>query len=154
MRLPCPENRAFTLLEVLIALAVFSTAATVFVAAVNSGMIALDLAKNQARSEVNERFILRQILPIPTRRQMEEGGEVVLPDDTTARWSADILETNIVDLFELRITLEYETDFRVSLDDADEATFSYYVLRQNWYENPGDRTARITEKRDTLENRR
>lgn len=94
-----PGVRAFTLIEVLVSLAIFAVAAVVL------GATYVNLLENYAavsRRQEHEqelRLARAQLLGEPDRRRGEEGGTLDLPGNRTAFWRASIRETGVADLF-------------------------------------------------------
>lgn len=120
-------HTAFTLVEVLVAVAIF----VVFVGAFSQALV----ASFNAVSAINElqnydtdlRLVRRTVLQIKERDDVEDGGEVETIGSGEAKWEAEIETVEVIDLFKLTLTIEFE-------DDPDEAVHEMvlYVLRPDW----------------------
>ena len=133
--------RAFTLLEVLIALGIFALAAAAFLTAINSGVqVITRAAQNDAFGE-NQRFALRQILAIEDEETFEEGGEFTLPNDGFLMWAADIEPTQTLGVFRVELLLEQELDGE-NFGGAErrEERLSVFLYRPAWGD-PADNAA-------------
>lgn len=98
-------GRAFTLVEVLVALAIFALAA-VALGAAYVNLIQLHAAlKARDGSGDDMQWARAVLLAEPDRAVAEQGGDVVLPDGRSATWRAVITPTGVSDLFEVEIEL-------------------------------------------------
>jgi general secretion pathway protein I len=104
---PARCHRAFTLVEVLVSLAIFSLAAVVL------GTAYVNLLENyhamQAWTAGKDElaFARAGLLVEPDRQHAERGGEVALSAGGTLRWEAKIDEAALPDLF--RVEFSYES---------------------------------------------
>ncbi len=98
-------RRAFTLVEVLVALAIFAIAA-VALGAAYVNLIQLHAAlKARDGSGDDMQWARAVLLAEPDRATAERGGDVVLPDGRSATWRATIAPTGVSDLFDVEIEL-------------------------------------------------
>lgn len=146
--LPC--RKGFTLVEVVIALAIFAFAAVVFTEGFTSILLSLDSLDQRTAEVTDIRFIRSQIIKEPDLDTFEEGGEVETVDSGTAYWQAVVEPAFVADLFDVTLTIELpETDYR----EAEVITERFYLLRPTWSE-PLDRSEIIADNKERLEDRR
>ncbi|MFI5357561.1 MAG: type II secretion system protein J [Opitutales bacterium] len=95
-------RHAFTLLEVLVSLAIFALAAIVLSAAylnVINGYRAHDRAQEQ---EAGWSLARTALLTEPDRAKVESGGTLNLPDGGALNWTAKIEPADLADLFSVQ----------------------------------------------------
>lgn len=134
------SRHAFTLIEVLVALAILALAAIVLGAAYANTLTAHAAVAQRAAAGNAMDFLREQVLNEPEREKVEKGGDVSLPDDRHVRWEARVEEAVVPDLF--KVTLTTRTSGGTMKAD-EEATETIMVLRPTW----SDPT-----KRETLRN--
>ena len=127
LRSPISTLRAFTLLEVLVALTIFAVAAVVLGATYVNVLANYTAAAARHEHAQDLRFVRVPLLNEPDRRKTEAGGELALPSGGTARWSATVAETTVADLFRVRWRCEIRTG---GLPWVREETF--LLLRPTW----------------------
>lgn len=103
MKIKFPAVHGFTLLEVLVSLAIFGLAAVMLAAAYVNTLNAYDAAARRNGHEQDLKLVRGAVLAEPERKKVEEGGEIMLPDNRRARWEARIAPAGVADLF--RVTL-------------------------------------------------
>jgi len=147
------SRRAFTLLEVLVALSLFAVASAMLVQSALNAVRAYELVQPESNREQMFRFVLRTIIATEDREEMEDGGDITLPDDSVANWEAEIEETQLLDLFLVTIEVELDDGFGGS---GEEITRSYQVhlYRPDWDYEDGNRDEILEDRRDNLEDRR
>lgn len=124
------DRRAFTLVEVLVALAIFAISSVVL------GAAYLNLLQLQAAMRVRDtaeddlRWTRAALLAEPDRALAERGGDVVLPDGRRAMWRSTITPTNVSDLFD--VTLEVEAPPPGGSGDQVRSTVALRLLRPTW----------------------
>lgn len=131
----CARPAAFTLVEVLVSLAIFAIAAVVLGAAyVNLLTNYQAVLTRQARQD--EVGYLRAALQAePDRRKAEEGGEMALAGPGEIRWHARIDGTAVADLFQVEFVCELSTPGGAA-PRVERETFM--LLRPTW-SDPADR---------------
>lgn len=97
-------RRGFTLIEVLVSLALLGLAAVVLGAAYVNTLDAHRAAAARAASGAPLEFLREPILNEPERDKIEKGGEVQLPDNRRLVWQAKVEETAVPDLFAVTVT--------------------------------------------------
>jgi general secretion pathway protein I len=98
--------RAFTLIEVLVALAIFAIAAVVLGAAYVNLLQTHAALRDRDGSESDIAWAREALLAEPDRAVVERGGDLVLPDGRSAVWRATITPTGVSDLFD--VALEFD----------------------------------------------
>lgn len=119
----------FTLLEVLVSLAIFAMAAVVIGATYVNALNAYQAA--DARNEYTQdlRFVRTAVLTDADRDKVEEGGDISLGDNKRAHWQADIEPTSTADLFSVTWTCEI-TD--PAQPKPYKVTQTFLLLRPTW----------------------
>lgn len=145
----CQRRPGFTLMEVLIALAVFALAAIVLGAAYVNVLLSYEAVTRRNDREENVRMMRAGLLTEPDRTKAETGGDIGLPGNRTGRWEAKIEESTVADLF--RVTLHCE------IPEADSPQPWIYeqtllLLRPTW-SDPTVREKLRGESRDRLAQR-
>ncbi|GHB97759.1 prepilin-type N-terminal cleavage/methylation domain-containing protein [Cerasicoccus arenae] len=141
----------FTLVEVLLALGLFALASAMLVQSATNAIRAYEAVQSNSNQEQMYRFMLRSIIAIEDREEVEDGGDWELPDESAASWEAEIEETEMLDLF--RVTIQIEIESNSSQSSSDEPrSFEVYLYRPDWSE-AGEREQLLNERRDAWEDR-
>jgi general secretion pathway protein I len=119
----------FTLLEVLVALAIFAMAAVVLGATYVNALNAYHAASRHNEYETDLRFVRAALLTEPDRNKAEEGGDLDLGGDKRAHWQSEIAPTNTVDLFSVAWTCQITDPARAQ---PYRVTQTYLLLRPTW----------------------
>ena len=141
---------AFSLIEVLIALALFAIAANV----ISSAFINALLSRERNDSRLYNDFAIQtarmQLLLEKNIEDAEDGGTVETLELGEVDWYAEILPTEIVDLFEVQL---YGTFY--DLEDSQKANFSetLFLLRPTWSKSDERSMLLEDKKQDLLEKR-
>ena len=122
--------RAFTLLEVLIALAIFAIAAVVLGGAYVNLMLAHAAIRDRDGTEADIAWAREALLVEADRAVVERGGDVILPDGRTATWRATLTATNVSDLFD--VSLELTAPPPGGSGDLVRTTETLRLLRLTW----------------------
>lgn len=97
---------AFTLIEVLVALAIFALAAVVL-GATYVNLLRTHAALRERDGTGDDIQWARDVLLLePDRQTAERGGDIVLPDGRQASWRATIEPTEVSDLFDVVLELD------------------------------------------------
>lgn len=125
----------FTLLEVLVALAIFALTAIVLGAAYVNVLngYALVARMNQINEDVV--FARAQLLAEPDRKLIEEGGAFESTKGRRVQWTGTIASTAINDIFTVTFVCEI-TDGATS--DPEKITQTFTLLRPTW-SDPAER---------------
>jgi general secretion pathway protein I len=144
------KRRAFTLIEVLVSLAIFAVAA-VSLGAAYSNVLLSRIAMKQDEQRLDDRARCRAaLLETPGFEDVEAGGEIHLPGGRTARWEGKIEATSVSDLFAVQLTAEIEA---ADGGEAEEFAETRMLLRPTW-SIPSDRQKIRDEARQRLEKER
>ena len=140
------SRSGFSLIEVVIALALFSIAAVVLSDTfVNTLLMRERGVSNDARNR-DIQAVRMQLLLEPNREDAEDGGKYETLSNGSANWEAEIEPTNVIDLFQVNFRIEFQ-------DPQDEQDPSYqetlYLLRPTWSESD-ERSDLLQEKKDAL----
>lgn len=148
------SRRAFTLLETLVALSLFTVASALLVQSALNAVRAVEAVRSDSDQEQLFRFVLRTIMAIEDREAMEDGDDWELPDESTATWEVEIEETEMLDLF--RVNVEIELDRGRFGGSGEDITRNYqiFLYRPDWEYEDGNRDQILNDRRDNLEDRR
>ncbi len=123
--------RAFTLVEVLISLAMFAFAAVVLGAAYVNVLLNYHNMQRRTAEKDDIAFARATLLAEPQRERAEEGGELPLADGGRLRWNAEVEETDIADLFRVELIVEISPGGQAAMRRE---TQSFLLLRPTWSE--------------------
>lgn len=139
----------FSLLEVLLALALFALATMVLAGAYINVLNGLEGVKSDQALEQEMRWLRERVVMLTERAELERGGEIPTPDFGVAEWHATVTPSpTLADLFLVELT--------VSLGDGSlerprrELTERMWVLRPQWSE-PLEREKLRGEARNRIE---
>jgi prepilin-type N-terminal cleavage/methylation domain len=121
--------RAFTLVEVLVSLAIFALAAVALGAAYVNLILAHEALRRTEPQDEALRLARRALLAEPELEAAETGDEVVLTDERTARWRAEIEPLPVADLFSATLEVEVPAPDRGS---TEKFTETHVLLRPTW----------------------
>ena len=142
---------AFTLVEVMVALAIFGMAVVVLGAAYVNVLNGYEAIRRDKIKEEELAFVFARILGYQVREDFEAGGTVDTLHAGPFSWSASLERTQVADLFEAEI--------RVTLPERDiggrraETTERVLIFRPGWEES-AERDRLWTETRERLEESR
>ncbi len=136
----------FTLLEVLVALAIFALAAVVLGATYVNALNAYEAATRHNEYSEDLRFVRTAVLTEPDRNKVEEGGELALGGNKRARWQAEIASTNTVDLFSVAWTCAITDPSR---HEPYRTSQTFLLLRPTW-SDPVERSTLLEQARERI----
>ena len=123
------QSCGFTLLEVLVGIAILAMAAVVLGAAY-ANTLGAHAAVAQRASQGNGMDYLREVIFNESERsKVEEGGQLALPDGRQLSWEAQIEEAAVPDLFKVVIRGRISGS---AAKDAEEFEQTSMLLRPSW----------------------
>ncbi len=145
------QNRpGFSLIEVVVALAIFAMSAVVLTDTFVNSLLAREKGVGNDTRNRDIRAVRMQLLLEPNRDDAEDGDTYETLSNGVASWEADIEPTNVIDLFQVQLRVDFEEP-----QDEQEASYqeTLYLLRPTWSESD-ERSDLLQEKKDALRNRR
>jgi general secretion pathway protein I len=124
------KKRAFTLIEVLVSLAIFALAAVGLGAAYSNVLLSRAALKNKGVGEEDFARCRAAMLETANYADIEKGGDVYLPDDRMARWKGKIEPTTVTDLFWVTLSVEIQTSAGGPYETQPDQ--SQWLLRPTW----------------------
>lgn len=140
------KERAFTLLEAVLALALFAAAAVAVSQICVNCLLAVDAPDKRPLDDAVREQLVSAALGISDYDKLEDGIDVDAFDGNKYKVRAYAAPTAILDLFELEIVC--------SRDDGEYRTKLFVKRNSSWYENADDREDIIKDRTDLLEDRR
>jgi len=141
------RKKAFTLIEVLVALSIFALAAVGLGAAYSNVLLSRMALKEKGVGEEDFARCRAAMLETANFADIEKGGDVYLPDDRMARWKGKIEPTTVADLFRVTITVEIQATAGGSYGAPREQ--SQWILRPTWSVE-SDRTKLLADAKQRL----
>lgn len=140
------HSKAFSLIEVLIALALFAICSNLIASAFINALLARERDPSSSYQDIAINTVRRQLLLEKNIENAEDGGTLTLLEKGEASWTAEIRTTNIIDLFECRFDIEF-----LESDSPSQETYSetLYLLRPTWSKSD-ERSTLLQEKKDAL----
>ena len=142
------DARAFSLIEVLVALAIFALAAVVLGAAYVNVLNAYSRVGQVAQQDEELRFARQAVFQEADLEKVEEGGEFQTADGRRVSWRVQVEPTNVADLFDVTFTCERTTD--TATGRAETVVQQFRLLRPSW-SKPEEREKLRTEARERIE---
>lgn len=143
-------RHAFSLIEVLIAVAIFFIAVVALSFAFSNTLQSLATLEREYDFDTDLRFVRSIVIQEPDLDTFEEGGEVETLGQGMAVWNAFVEPTSVTDLFRVELTIE------MSPLEAPEAVVHeeiLYLLRPTW-SDPVDRSALLADATQKLRDQR
>ena len=140
------QRQGFSLIEVLIALALFAICSNLIASAFINALLARERDPSSTYQDIAINTVRRQLLLEKNIDDAEEGGTLTLLEKGEASWTTEIYPTDIIDLFECRFDIEF-----LESDKPNQDTYSetLYLLRPTWSESD-ERSSLLQEKKDAL----
>ncbi len=124
------SRRAFTLIEVLVSLAIFALAAVGLGAAYSNVLLGRVALKEHSIGIDDIARARAAMLETINFANLEIGGDIYLPDERMAKWKASALPTTVSDLFLVTLTVEMQTERGGAFGPPHVET--QYLLRPTW----------------------
>lgn len=149
MRRPPPSSSAdagFTIIEVLVALMIFTMAAVVLGSTYVNVLTAYQTAARGYQRNQDVRFARAAVLSEPDREKVEKGGDFQGTNDRRVVWKAAIEPTETADLF----TVNFECEITgPEFKQPEHTKESFRVLRPTWSKD-NERETRRAESRGRI----
>ena len=128
-RRPSTIRGGFTLVEVLISLAIFALAAVVLAVSYLNVLSGYQAVGKRQQSEEEWKLIRSVVLSESDRTKVEAGGQLQLPDNSNVQWKATIESTAVADLF--AVTIQSQPEFATG-NEARMQEEKLMLLRPSW----------------------
>jgi general secretion pathway protein I len=140
-------RRGFSLVEVLVALSIFTLAAIVLGASYVNVLNAYSRVGEAAQQDEDLRFARQALFLEPELEKVEEGGDFQTTDGRRVVWRAVVEPTNVADLFAVTFTCELGATSAGARAETVVQTFR--LLRPTW-SKPEEREKLRQEARDRI----
>lgn len=130
------RRRGFTLLEVLVALAVFATASIVLASAYINILNGYDIAARANETDADVAFARSLVLTMADRKKLEQGGDFDSSEGNHVRWSVEINPTNTADVFTVTFTCEIDSG---GAREPQKTVETFTLLRPTWSDDAAER---------------
>ena len=124
------NRRAFSLIEVLVALAIFALAAVGLGAAYTNVLLGRQALKQYDVGAEDMARCRAALLETVNYDDIEVGGDIYLPDDRMARWQGKVEPTEVSDLFTVTLSAEIQKETGGEFIPMKEET--RLLLRPTW----------------------
>jgi len=142
----------FMLIEVLVALALFGMAAVFLVDGISVASRTMRLMKDTREMEQDLLWARSQIFQEHQYQKLEDGGEIEALTIGEIQWETEIEMTNVLDLYSVKLTLEYEGNDDLGIESGTRVS-SMLLLRPGWSnesEFSTERSRLLEDKRDKI----
>ena len=99
-------SRAFTFIEVMVALVIFAFAGLVLASAYVNVLSAHQAALRRDEFATDRRLVREALRAEPSPDKVAAWNELTLPDEHRARWKATLTATPVADLFDVALEIE------------------------------------------------
>jgi general secretion pathway protein I len=147
---PPRTESGFSLIEVVVALALFAMASVVLTSSFVNALLAREHGQSNDLRHADIRAVRMQLLLEPNMDDAEDGDRYDTLNNGTANWEASIEPTNVIDLFEVQLSIEFSEPQE---EQAATYTESLYLLRPTW-SKADERSSLLRDKKDELQNAR
>lgn len=122
-------DKGFTLIEVMIAMAVFFVSITVLIAAYLNTLQAIASVQVNQSLEQDLAMIRQRALVLSDLKDVEAGDDILTGQHGLARWEIEYEPTELADLFLVTLSIQLDPS-----DDEGtrEATQTFYLTRPTW----------------------
>ena len=130
-----PECRAFTLIEVLVALVIFAFSGVILASSYVNVLSAHQAALHRDDFAADRQMVREALWAEPVLDKVTAWNALTLPDDREARWRATVTATPVADLFDVALEVELSGSDGKKLPAITETC---RLLRPTWSQ-PADR---------------
>jgi len=127
----------FTLVEVLMAIAIFALSAVILASAYVNVLNSYMIVERTAHSSADVSFARSIVLTEPDRKKLEQGGEFDTIDGRHTKWEVEVLSTSTADLFTVNFTC---TISAVGELEPQKTGQTFTVLRPTWSIDAAERS--------------
>tara|TARA_B100001093_G_C26545697_1_gene892266 strand:- start:338 stop:823 length:486 start_codon:yes stop_codon:yes gene_type:complete len=149
---PNSNYKGFMLIEVLVALALFGLSAVFLVDGVSVASRTMRVMKDTREMEQDLLWVRSQIFKEHRYEEIEEGGEIQALTIGEVNWEAEVEMTNVLDLYEVILTLEYDGNDDLGIASGERIS-KIYLFRPGWSSDSDFATERsrlLEDKRDKI----
>ena len=147
------RKKGFMLIEVLIALALFGLSAVFLVDGAFVAARTIRVMKDTREMEQDLLWVRGEIFKETDYEKMEDGGDIQSLSMGEVRWETEIEMSEVIDLFQVTLTLSYEGNDELGIESGERVS-KMYLLRPTWGKNSefsDDRARLLEDKRDKIE---
>ena len=144
------NRHGFSLIEVVIAVALFAAASVVLTSAFVNALLAREHGQNNSLRTDDVRAVRLQLLLQANRDDAEDGGDLETLHSGLATWRCSIEESQIVDLFKVLFEIKFSDPIEGTDKNYQE---SLYLLRPTWSESDKRSDLLANKRRDLLNSR-
>ena len=138
--------KGFSLIEVLIALALFAIASNIIGSAFINALLSRERNNDNSYRDIATQTARKQLLLEKNIDDAEDGGSVETLELGEVDWYAEIIPTDMVDLFEVNLFIEF---FDVNDDQSSNYNETLLLLRPTWSESD-ERSSLLQDKKEDL----
>jgi prepilin-type N-terminal cleavage/methylation domain-containing protein len=138
------KKTGFSLIEVLLALVIFSLSITILANSYSNAVLARDANQSYFNTSIYLTWVENQIKKIEDKDKVESGGDFKLPNNTQIEWEAEVEETEVLDLFKVIANFQFERE-----GNPIETTVEFYTYKPDWSES-SDRSQLLEKKKEYI----
>ena len=142
----------FMLIEVLIALALFGLSAVYLVDGAFIASKTIRVMKNTREMEQDLLWVRGEILKETDYEKLKDGGDIQTLSMGDVRWESEVEMTDVLDLYLVMLTLEYDGNDELGIDGGERLS-KMYLFRPSWSAHSdfsADRGRLLEDKRDKM----
>ena len=147
------SKTGFMLIEVLIALALFGLSAVFLVDGAFVAARTIRVMKDTREMEQDLLWVRGEIFKEEDFEKMKDGGDINSLSMGEVRWETEIEMTDVLDLYQVTLTLEYEGNDDLRIEPGERVS-KMFLLRPTWsnhQEFSTDRSRLLEDKREKIQ---